>query len=292
MNEGNPGRRALFQATLTSPQASIQALAASSAVGDALRNGRTAGPTGVTVSLRTDVVAETRRTQNVIAESRTGIAANLVVAGAHLDSVDRGPGLNDHGSGSALVLEVAEALAGSHPANRLRFVWWGGEELGLLGSRHYVAGLSPTELRRHALYLNFDMVGSPNFVPFVYEGSGGGNTAPPPGSEAIERAFTRYFTAHGQRFVLTDLGGASDHAPFARAGIPVGGLFAGADGDKSVAQQAAVGGEAGEPYDACYHRSCDTLANVDAAFATKLARAAATVVAQFSRDVSAVRRAG
>jgi Zn-dependent M28 family amino/carboxypeptidase len=258
-------------------------------VGDALRHGRSSGPTGVTVSLGADVSAETRRTRNVIAESRTGNPANLVVAGAHLDSVDRGPGVNDNGSGSALVLEVAESLARSHPANRLRFVWWGGEELGLLGSRHYVAGLSQAERRRHALYLNFDMVGSKNFVPFVYKGSG---DTPPPGSAEIERVFMRYFDARGQRFVVTDIGGASDHAAFARAGIPVGGLFSGADGDKSAAQRAAFGGQAGEPYDACYHRSCDTLANVDVAFATNLARAAASAVAHFGRSVAAVRRAG
>jgi len=99
--------------------------------------------------------------------------------------------LNDNGSGSALVLEVAESLAGSRPANRLRFVWWGGEELGLLGSRHYVSVLSPADLHRHALYLNFDMVGSTNFVPFVYAGSGGGSVPAPRGSEAVERAFGR-----------------------------------------------------------------------------------------------------
>jgi Zn-dependent M28 family amino/carboxypeptidase len=292
MNEGNPGRRGLFQATLGSPQVAIPALAASVEVGDALRNGRSAGPTGVTVTLRADVIAETRRTRNVVAESRMGNPANLVVAGAHLDSVDRGPGLNDNGSGSALVLEVAESLAGTRPANRLRFVWWGGEELGLLGSRHYVSGLSPTELRRHALYLNFDMVGSENFVPFVYEGSGNGSAAPPRGSAEIERVFTRYFAARGQRVVPTGLGGGSDHAPFARAGIPVGGLFTGADEDKSAAQRAAFGGQEGEPYDACYHRSCDTLANVDVALETRLARAAAFAVAYFARDVSAVRNPG
>ncbi|HET6683076.1 MAG TPA: M28 family peptidase [Gaiella sp.] len=287
MNEGNPGRRGLFQATLGPPQVSIPALAASAQVGDALRNGRTAGLTGVTVTLRADVIAETRRTRNVIAESRVGNPANLVVAGAHLDSVDRGPGVNDNGSGSALVLAVAESLARSQPANRLRFVWWGGEELGLLGSRRYVSQLSPAELRRHALYLNFDMVGSKNFVPFVYKGSG----ETPPGSAEIERVFTRYFNARGQRFAVTDIGGASDHAAFARAGVPVGGLFSGADGDKSAAQKDAFGGQAGAPYDACYHRSCDTLANVDVALATRLARGAAFAVAHFGRDVSAVRRA-
>jgi Zn-dependent M28 family amino/carboxypeptidase len=292
MNEGNPGRRALYQATLGSPQAPIPALAASVEVGDALRNGRSAGPTGVTATVHADVIAETRRTRNVIAESRTGNAANLVVSGAHLDSVDRGPGLNDNGSGSALLLEVAESLAGTRPANRVRFVWWGGEELGLLGSRHYVSGLSPSELRRHALYLNFDMVGSKNFVPFVYEGSASGGAMPPPGSDEIERVFMRYFVARGQRGIRAGLGGGSDHAPFARAGIPVGGLFTGADEDKSAAQRAAFGGRAGEPYDACYHRSCDTLANVDVGLATRLARAAAFAIGQFASDVSAVRRAG
>jgi Zn-dependent M28 family amino/carboxypeptidase len=292
MNEGNPGRRALYQATLGAPRASVPALAASTEVGDALRNGRLSGPTGVTVALRADVIAETRRTRNVIAESRTGDAANLVVAGAHLDSVDRGPGLNDNGSGSALVLEVAEELARSRPANRLRFVWWGAEELGLLGSRHYVSGLSQVELRRHALYVNFDMVGSRNFVPFVYRGSGGGNASPPPGSVAIERFFTRYLAARGERFALASLGGGSDHAPFARAGIPIGGLFTGADGRKSRAQRARFGGRAEEPYDACYHRACDTLANVDLVLATRLARAAGAAIAHFARDVSAVRRVG
>jgi aminopeptidase Y len=282
MNEGNPGRRGLFQATLGSPQVSIPALAASAQVGDALRNGRTAGATGVNVVLQADVIAETRRTRNVVAESRTGNPANLVVAGAHLDSVDRGPGVNDNGSGSALVLAVAESLARSHPANRLRFVWWGGEELGLLGSRHYVSALTQADRRRHALYLNFDMVGSKNYIPFVYEGSGGGNAAPP-GSAEIERVFTRYFAARGQKVIPASLGGGSDHASFARAGIPVGGLFTGADGDKSAAQQDSFGGQAGAPYDACYHRSCDTLANVDVAVATKLARAAAFAVAHFGR---------
>jgi len=292
MNEGNPGRQALYQATLGSPQAPIPALAASVEVGDALRNGRSAGPTGVMATVRADVIAETRRTRNVIAESRTGNASNLVVSGAHLDSVDRGPGLNDNGSGSAMLLEAAESLAGTRPANRVRFIWWGGEELGLLGSRHYVSGLSPSELRRHALYLNFDMVGSKNFVPFVYEGSGSGGAAAPPGSDEIERVFTRYFASRGQRVIPTGLGGGSDHAPFARAGIPVGGLFTGADEDKSAAQRAAFGGRAGEPYDACYHRSCDTLANVDVALATTLARAAAFAIGHFASDVSAVRRAG
>lgn len=287
MNEGSEGRRGLYQATLGTPQASIPALAASTPVGEALRNDRRNGATGLTVSLSADMLTETRRTQNVIAESRTGNAANLVVSGAHLDSVDRGPGMNDNASGSAAVLEVAEQLARTKPRNRLRFVWWGAEELGLVGSRHYVARLSAAERRRHALYLNFDMVGSSNAVTFVYDGA-----QAPPGSAAIQRVFTRYFGARRLPYSITSLGGGSDHASFARADIPIGGLFTGADGRKSAAEQARFGGRAGQPYDACYHRACDRLANVDLGVLTRVARAAAHAIAVLGRDVSAVRRAG
>ena len=142
-NEGNPGRRAVFAATLGAPQASIPGLAASFELGDELRDSVRDGPTGVTVRVETDLVAERRRTRNVIAESRIGNANRLVVVGAHLDSVQRGPGINDNGSGSAVILEIAEQLKNLRPSNRLRFVWWGAEELGLLGSRHYVSAPFP-----------------------------------------------------------------------------------------------------------------------------------------------------
>ena len=279
-NEGNPGRRGLFSATLGTPPTAIPALSTSFAVGDALRR------PGVTVSLATDVVTELRRTRNVIAESRAGSPANLVVAGAHLDSVEAGPGINDNGSGSAMLVEVAEQLAAARPRNRLRFVWWGAEELGLLGSRHYVEGLSPAALRQHALYLNFDMVASRNFGVFVYDGnrSVSGSTLPAPtGSAAIERSFRRYFASRRIAHRETSLGESSDHAPFAHAGIPIGGLFTGADGLKSATHARAFGGSAGRPYDACYHRRCDTLANVNRTALGRVAEAAAHVIQRFAR---------
>lgn len=292
-NEGNPGRRELVSGTLGPPQVRVPALAASFAVGDALRNGVRSGPTGLTAQVSADMVSERRRTGNVIAESRAGAAGNLVVVGAHLDSVAEGPGINDNGSGSAVVLAVAEQLAGARPRNRLRFVWWGAEELGLIGSRHYVERLSPAERRRHALYLNLDMVGSPNFVMFVYDGDGstGGAVSAPPGSAAIERVFTRYFSARGLAHRQTRLGDSSDHAPFARAGIPIGGLFTGASGRKSEADARAFGGRAGRPYDPCYHRPCDGLANVSGTALLRSARATAHAVELFARDVSRVRAA-
>ena len=284
-NEGNEGRRDLVAGTLGTPQVRVPALAASFALGDELREGVRAGPTGATVRLSADMIAERRRTRNVIAESRTGRAGNLVVVGAHLDSVQRGPGINDNGSGSATVLEVAEQIARTRPRNRLQFVWWGAEELGLLGSRHYVRRLSPAARRQIALYLNADMVGSPNFARFVYDGDA---SSAPPGSAAIERVFTGYFRSRGIEYRETGLGGGSDHASFAAAGIPVGGLFTGADGRKSADEATAFGGSAGQPYDPCYHRPCDTLANVNARALDQLGDALTHAVLRFARDTSSV----
>lgn len=292
-NEGNPGRTELFRGTLGPPPLGIPVLSASFTVGEALRQGALDGPTGATATVAADVLVERRQTVNVLAESRAGDPGTVVVVGAHLDSAPEGPGMNDNASGSALVLTVAEALAEARPDNRVRFAWWGAEELGLLGSRRYVGALSPAERRRHALYLNFDMVGSPNFALFVYDGdrSTGRGLPAPPGSAAIERVFRRYFAARGLAIRETALGARSDHYPFARAGIPIGGLFTGASGRKTAAEAALFGGRAGAPYDPCYHRRCDTLANVSAVALLRTTRAAAHAVELFAHDVASVRRA-
>jgi aminopeptidase Y len=293
MNEGAPGRTDVFAGTLGPPQVRVPAIAASFPVGEALRNTARDGATGVRALVTADVVSETRRTRNVIADSRVGNPANLVVVGAHLDSVFDGPGINDNGSGSAVVLETAEQLGGTRPRNRLRFVWWGAEELGLVGSRHYVETLSPAARRRHALYLNFDMVGSPNFVPYVYDGdasSAGNGVRLAPGSAVIERVFARYFSSRNLLYRQTGIGGQSDHFPFAQAGIPVGGLFTGADGRKSSGEASAFGGRAGQPYDPCYHRACDRLTNVNGAALTRMAGAAFHAIRRFAADTTALGR--
>lgn len=292
-NEGNPGRTSLFAATLGLPQARVPALAASFEVGNALRSGARSGPTGVDVAVTTSVIVETRRSRNVIAESRTGSTANLVVAGAHLDSVPQGPGINDNASGSAALLEVAEHLARVQPRNRLRFVWWGAEELGLLGSRHYVRGLSLRARESHALYLNLDMVGSPNGVLSVYDGDNSldDRIALPAGSAAVEDVLARYFTSKRLPYREEQLGGSSDHASFAAVDIPVGGLFTGADGEKSPTQAETFGGRAGAPYDPCYHRACDTLANIDETMLVRSTQATAHALLVFAKSVTRVRRA-
>jgi Zn-dependent M28 family amino/carboxypeptidase len=286
-NEGGNAESGLFRGTLGPPQARIPVLATSFAVGDELRNGMRAGPTGVTVTIATDMIAERRRTRNVVAESRAGNPGNVVVVGAHLDSVEHGPGINDNGSGSAVILEAAERLAAARTRNRLRFVWWGAEEQGLLGSRHYVDRLSQAARSRIALYLNFDMVGSTNFVRFVYDGD---SARFPASSAAIERVFTRYFSARRLPVRETAMGG-SDHLSFAGVGIPVGGLFTGASSRKSPSDARAFGGRAGRPYDPCYHQRCDTLANVSAEALAQTAQAALHAIRTFARSTASVARA-
>ena len=193
---------------------------------------------------------------------------NVVMAGAHLDSVPAGPGINDNGSGSAAILEVALQMAKVKPFNTVRFAWWGGEEAGLVGSTAYVAGLSQAERDRIALYLNFDMVGSPNHVFFIYDGDNSdnvGSPAGPAGSAEIEKTFEAFFNSRQIAFKGTDFSGRSDYGPFIAAGvdIPSGGLFTGAEGIKTAAEAAEPdwGGIAGQQYDQCYHLACDTFAN-------------------------------
>ncbi len=201
---------------------------------------------------------------NVLAESKGGNPNNVVMVGGHLDSVPAGPGINDNGSGSAAILEVAEQMALVKPRNKVRFAWWGAEEAGLVGSRQYVAGLSQAEQDKIALYLNFDMVGSPNHVFFIYDGDDSdatGAPAGPPGSAEIEKTFERYFTGRNVPFKGTDFSGRSDYGPFIEVSIPSGGLFTGAEGLKTAAEAAIWGGTAGQQYDPCYHLVCDTFAN-------------------------------
>jgi Zn-dependent M28 family amino/carboxypeptidase len=228
---------------------------------------------------------------NVLAESRAGDPNNVVMIGAHLDSVHAGPGINDNGSGSAAILEVALQMAKIKPRNKLRFAWWGAEEAGLVGSTAYVNGLSDAEKDQIAMYLNFDMIGSPNHVFFIYDGDdsdGVGAGAGPDGSAAIEKVFESYYTQAGVPFKGTDFSGRSDYGPFIAAGIPAGGLFTGAEGIKSAAEAASWGGTAGVAYDPCYHLACDTYANNNDDALEVNADGVAFATLQFAQNTSAV----
>ncbi|WP_282686693.1 MULTISPECIES: M28 family metallopeptidase [unclassified Streptomyces] len=192
---------------------------------------------------------------NLIADWPGGDPNKVLMAGAHLDSVSSGAGINDNGSGSAAVLETALAVsrAGHQPDKHLRFAWWGAEELGLIGSRYYVNNLPSAERSKLSGYLNFDMIGSPNAGYFVYDDD-----------PVIEKTFKDYFAGlNVPTEIETEGDGRSDHAPFKNVGIPVGGLFTGAGNTKSAAQAQKWGGTAGQAFDRCYHSSCDNLSNVN-----------------------------
>ncbi|KOX28751.1 Leupeptin-inactivating enzyme 1 [Saccharothrix sp. NRRL B-16348] len=194
---------------------------------------------------------------NLIADWPGGDPNDVLMLGGHLDSVSAGPGINDNGTGSAGLLEVALTVARQSlvPTKHIRFGWWGAEELGLIGSTYYVNNLPTTERSRIKAYLNFDMIGSPNPGYFVYSASG-----QPSGSLLLQQTLQAAFSVPTE---LTSVGGRSDHAAFARAGIPVGGTFTGAEVTKTSAQAQKWGGTAGVAFDRCYHRSCDTISNVD-----------------------------
>jgi aminopeptidase S len=224
-----------------------------------------------------------RATFNVIGELAAGGRrrpgrGEVVIAGGHLDSVPEGPGINDNGSGTAALLETAEELTAGHvePQRPLRLAFWGAEEIGLLGSEHFVAGLSARARRRVRVYLNLDMVGSGNAGRFFYRGGRG--AAGRGVIRRLERLVRRQLAASRVPIQETNLDGLSDHAPFAEAGIPVFGLYSGGFEQKTPAHQRAFGGRAGRPFDPCWHKACDTLARVDRRSLEQLTDAAAVAI--------------
>ena len=277
-NEGQEGRQELFIGTLGAPQ-TIPTVGLSFADGSALAAQAAAAP--VTVSVTTETEADLdATTTNVFADSKGGDPNKTVVVGAHLDSVVEGPGINDNGSGTSAILAIAEAAAKlKAPKQKLRFAFWGAEESGLLGSTYYVDTLPPAELAKIYANLNFDMLGSPNYVRFVYDGDGSDTPlAGPPGSAEIEDIFTEYFAGQGLASEPTEFSGRSDYGPFIEVGIPAGGLFSGAEGVKTPEQAATYGGTAGQPYDPCYHLACDTTNNLNTKALNELGDAAAHAV--------------
>lgn len=260
-NQGNaatPDRQGIPAVTLTADNTSgIPVLGTTYALGETL-----AGTAGLEMRVFANTIREIKTTFNVLAETSRGDDGNVVMVGGHLDSVIAGPGINDNGSGSAAILEVAEQMRKVKPTNTVRFAWWGAEESGLVGSDFYVANLSEEEKANIALYLNFDMVGSPNYVRFVYDGDGSAfGLAGPDGSAAIEAQFEDFYADRGLAFEPTQIDFRSDYAAFFDNGIPFGGLFTGAEGIKTPAQVAVYGGTAGQQFDPCYHQACDTFAN-------------------------------
>jgi Zn-dependent M28 family amino/carboxypeptidase len=233
--------RGPFDGTLGGPRAAtIPVAGIAGAVGSELA----ASPDAI-VELK--LIARTARStsQNVVADARPG-ARRVLVVGAHLDSVLAGPGINDNATGVAALLEIARVVRDRFPELAVRFAFWGAEEAGLFGSRAYVSTARQSQI---VGYLNFDILGSRSGEYAVYEG--------PYATRWLE-----YFERRDLDAEPIDIGGRSDHAPFARIGIPTGGLFAGGY--------------------ACYHRTCERVSIVDFAVLDTLAEAAAWGIASFA----------
>ncbi|MGC4951871.1 M28 family peptidase [Actinomadura citrea] len=285
-----PGEKGPVNGTLSRP-AAIPVVGPTHAVGAALVKAARKG--GLKLRVRTDAVHGRRTSSNVIADTRQGRADNVVVVGAHLDSVPAGPGINDNGTGAATLLAIAakiKELGRDGLRNRVRFAWWGAEEEGMQGSEQYLRSLPAAQRERIALNLNFDMLGSPNGTRGVYDGdhSTGAGTRAPAGSGAIERMFRQYFQSRRLPVTASQFNGRSDYGPFVERGIPAGGMDTGAEGVKTAAEAKAFGGRAGKAYDPCYHAKCDRLKNVNLKLLDSNADGVAHVLQHLARTTVAV----
>ncbi|MFF1511673.1 M28 family metallopeptidase [Streptomyces sp. NPDC058326] len=284
----------VLSGTLSEPAAGkIPTGGLTQAEGDKLAADLAKGP--VSLSLEIRQLQEKRVTNNVIAETRGGNAANTVMLGSHLDSVTAGPGINDNGSGSAGLLQAALELAQSKDKvrNKVRFAWWSAEENGLLGSKHYVDTRTALDKKEIKLYLNFDMIASPNYGLFVYDGDNSDNVgedAGPEGSAQLERDITDFMDKRGVPHEGTDFTGRSDYGPFIGVGIPSGGTFTGAEGVKTAAQAAKYGGEAGVAYDVNYHAAGDDLDNIHMTAFDVNIDVIANAVGTYAHDISSLRK--
>jgi aminopeptidase S len=229
--------------------------------------------------------------RNVLTQTRTGDPDQVVMIGAHLDSVEDGPGMVDNGSGVATVLEIATQLGTNPPVrNMVRFAFFGDEENGAVGSTAYVEGLSADERDKIKLYLNVDMVASPNGGYFAQGGKGSDEEeAGPPGSATIGRVLADQLAKTGvtNPEIIEFVG--DDESPFIEAGVPVGGAESGDDEEKTAEQARAWGGQADEVYDRCYHEACDTVDNVNREMLDRYMRAIAGTLAHFATSSDELR---
>ncbi|KAM9892200.1 hypothetical protein OXX80_000532 [Metschnikowia pulcherrima] len=212
------------------------------------------------VTLFVDSYVKKIKTINVVAETKEGDHNNVVSLGAHSDSVAEGPGINDDGSGTISLLEVAKQLTKFKVNNAVRFAWWAAEEEGLLGSYAYATSLTPEENSKLRLFMDYDMMASPNYEYQVYDAN---NKDHPNGSGTLKQLYIDWYTAQGLNYTTVPFDGRSDYVGFIDAGIPAGGIATGAEGVKTPKGQESFGGEAGKWFDPCYHQLCDDLSNPD-----------------------------
>jgi hypothetical protein len=254
-------------------------------------------------SLSVHVVVDPNRTDwNVIADSKGGDKNHVVVVDAHLDAI-YGAGMLDNASGSATILDVAEKMKNVTPRNKLRFIWFGGEELGLLGSEHYVNTLSKTDLSHIGYDLDADVMATPNYLIGVLDPAGPDLFGRTVTSKFPNRVYSAskvardqavgYFDSIGKNHeFLSPVG--TDAYNFNAAGIPASGLLTGQDCCKSQEEVDLFGGYTGNyegnvpSFDGgCVDnpfRWCDNLANNDPEVLTFMSKAFADMVVNMAFD--------
>ncbi|CAF1184912.1 unnamed protein product [Rotaria sordida] len=230
---------------------------------------------------------------NICADTPTGDVTQTIVIGSHSDSVPAGPGINDNGSGSAANLGLAIALSRlfntptySKYKYRVRFCWWGAEEIGLLGSKDHVKKAKTStnvgeRLIDYLINLNYDMLGSPNYMFGIYDGRTAKNDTPPialAGSRKITDLFHDWFNQQKLPSTLTDFSGRSDYGPFLAEGV-----VAERDRYGQMLGQ-GMGGIVGAAYDPCYHKACDSIQNMNLFAYEKMIQAAAYVLEYLGRQ--------
>jgi Zn-dependent M28 family amino/carboxypeptidase len=241
---------------------------------------------GATLNADLTTLAKPIVTYNVIAQTKSGDQNNVIHLGGHSDSVEQGPGINDNGSGTISLLEIASQLVKFSVKNAVRFSWWSAEEEGLLGATYYVSQLSQQEKDKIRLFLDFDMMASPNYAFQIYDGDGSAfNESGPPGSAEAEKEFQHYFTDIAKKpYTSIEFDGRSDYGPFLGAGIAAGGIAAGAEGIKTQEEEDMFGGAAGVQYDVNYHEDGDTINNLNYDCWIEMTRAIAHMTATYARS--------
>jgi Zn-dependent M28 family amino/carboxypeptidase len=311
-NEGNPGRTGVLSGNLVDAAGNrivptIPVVFTSFDIGNNLLNqyqqAVQAGTALPVMNLSVQGIVDPNRDDyNVIAESKGGNKNHVVVVDAHLDAI-YGAGMLDNASGSATILEIAQQMKNVNPLNKLRFIWFGGEELGLLGSAAYVNSLSKTELSHIGYDLDADVTATPNYSIGVLDPAAPdlfGRTVTATFPNRVYKASTvardqaiEYFDSTDRNHILFSPVG-TDAFSFNAVGIPASGVLTGQDCCKTQEEVDLFGGFLGNyegnvpSFDGgCVDNPflwCDNLDNNDPEVLTFMSRGFANMVVQMAFD--------
>ena len=306
-NEGNPGRTGLVVGSMLDASnnpfiPTIPVAFTTFAGGQDLLHQYQTGPAPVMSIAIPAIVKPGADDWNVIAESKGGDKNHVLVVDAHLDAI-YGAGMLDNASGSATILDIAQKMKNVNPLNKLRFIWFGGEELGLLGSEYYINNLTSTEASHIGYDLDADVTATPNYIIGILDPAAPdffSRTVPATFPNRVYKASTvsrdqsvEYFNSIGLNHEFLSPNG-TDAFSFNAIGIPASGLLTGQDCCKSQEEVDLFGGHLGNyegnipSFDGgCVDnpfRWCDNLDNNDADVMTFMSKAMANTVVRMAFD--------